>query len=1106
MKLLRKNLLAITVLVLLFFAIDVSASSFKVGDQLITIDENKLGAPVVKYQLTGLYDGKNLKSLNSVSYSVKFTSGNKKNEILTGYCIDPNSALLVNAHIVRMFGDPSNTKHVQMFDAGILKMASEGYSKDRTSITIDGRTVSGEDFYYSTTTAIRAFSIGFFGFGKGQLSKSVANTPSAYVALAEDWSKELTKADYNYFKQNVPQFLNSYSWFIKDRRFASPAYDSNIMHVAKKLFMDGVRAAVDQVDPSNKVPTIKSSSDNTLSFENNQKSNVITINLKTKDFDSKGKLINTTLDVRADRTVNVSSAEYFVNDEKVTTLNNISLKDNPDIKVVFSITPTDAECNPVNYNFKYTYTDGEEKLIGGMLYNRGTAFNETTTDQRFLVVDPTPKVSEQTGEEKGTIDVCFGKCNTNITIPNSCIEVDSGEWVESYIKGPENIIDCIIGSAADEAGNPYKVDSCNYDLSKVGQGYKAERKSNSMSNVSSNPYCNVFCKEDYVPIKFSGIQTVNSGRYFKVGAEIKGTKTCYTDKINTEKYINDIKQVQEEMVTAYNNYLKWDAYSKNVKSDSSQYSGGYRTTCCSTSTNAAGESVQSCSSCCKSRGTCGGYYATANGVTQFTPRFNASGEIVSLNSRNTSFGSYSNDGGSSSSCSSCTSGSSSTLRSNINSEIRKYKDQMDSARSRYQMIINRYNNCSNSTGWDVEYLFNQYIDYSYEEAYYNISALTKEDKRLALESRSIDRTSKELKCVEGLSVYDKGRYETCSNGKTNYTVNRSYTICTTSGCSTDVKAVQNVRYVKRSKDAEAKYTTPEVFYTIFPSGNIVYKDVANDSKYDIPTELVDGLPVSMKTSVGMYQFKYDIKDLGEFYQNCTMGRLVGARNSVVNALTPNNDYQFTGEYVCHYKVNCPDCEFTWDFDDCTTGNCCVGCIFTIDKLQLYYRTISVNKFNPNNRPLGYNWNYNYKVNDTFGFVSKKADKTVNDAQEGIDTVGDQVYENEPLLKVILTPDLAAKIKKYNKEQINKGGYSNQTFNCYSYEDRGDEFKNVFCYSSFLDQFAREESDKFIFTNKRIMDERLRESTKDQNGYWKTYTESMPKKNSDPNNIGGPSWK
>lgn len=156
-----------------------------------------------------------------------------------------------------------------------------------------------------------------------------------------------------------------------------------------------------------------------------------------------------------------------------------------------------------------------------------------------------------------------GACDTEISIPEACTyinnegDVDISEDVVGYVNsavdedGKSNVKACLLMRKKDEAGNTYK--------------------------VSENNYCQVYCKEDF-EFKLPSAVSINSGTYFNLDAQITGTKSCYTSKIDTEKFEADIKSTAKgsadyyKYISDYNSCLElnsvdYDCFEPTIKYD-----------------------------------------------------------------------------------------------------------------------------------------------------------------------------------------------------------------------------------------------------------------------------------------------------------------------------------------------------------------------------------------------------------------------------------------------------------------------------------------------------------------------------------------------------------
>ena len=137
----------------------------------------------------------------------------------------------------------------------------------------------------------------------------------------------------------------------------------------------------------------------------------------------------------------------------------------------------------------------------------------------------------------------------------------------------------------------------------------------------------------------------------------------------------------------------------------------------------------------------------------------------------------------------------------------------------------------------------------------------------------------------------------------------------------------------------------------------------------------------------------------------------------------------------------------------------------------------------------------------------------------------------------------SKIRNYNESQKDKGGYANNTLNCYDHKGIDNKiYKNIYCYSEFIDEllFDRDSNDNIKIVGNRISatgsygsfeeyqkaNNDLRKVNTQSSGYWTTWTEASGNKWITSTSIGfnynrnykdnllndtkgigvGPSWK
>ena len=159
---------------------------------------------------------------------------------------------------------------------------------------------------------------------------------------------------------------------------------------------------------------------------------------------------------------------------------------------------------------------------------------------QFNVVDAcvaAKKANDQAGIDKwcNLKENYCDVCSTKVNVPFTCQEFAEGEFEKNQtatITGPENIKVCIM-EETDDTNHEYKVTK---DVKVNDQKY----------NFSDNKYCNIYCKEDYNMELPAGRYAI-SGRYFDLQMNITGTKTCYSDMIDTQAFREDITAVSAKL-------------------------------------------------------------------------------------------------------------------------------------------------------------------------------------------------------------------------------------------------------------------------------------------------------------------------------------------------------------------------------------------------------------------------------------------------------------------------------------------------------------------------------------------------------------------------------
>lgn len=862
------------------------------------------------------------------------------------------------------------------------------------------------------------------------------------------------------------------------------------------------------------------------------------VTLTAQNFSETGGIVK--LDITAD-----SSYSCTVNGVVVICDNELTIKNGYVLRIEFNdveYTTDTLDCE--DYAFEISYTIDDQNS-GGTVYlaEYSNSNGASSTFQRFLFYD-----NDNLIEIKDSFDTCKIDCDPDYKIISDCQDemldgTEENEWYSSSYLSNQNILSCIINKT-DEAGNSLVAKSCSYDIDLTGNTVSdLTNVDNGMSDVENNPYCTVSCSEDYYDISFPGVQSTDSGRYFKIGATISARKNCYTSEIKYSSFVADIIEAQEIMIEAYNNYQSFSIAAEtyailNTKScevlgDGKPVTTTYKDVLYGYTNSNVIDNDNS-----------GNRYNVNSLVVKTFTGFNgivskSTGAIASLNKNNNYEAENDLAMYTGVPCYNPSNGTIDYTKEELEESVASYKAEFEKARANFEEIIKNISSCAGGNtvtsnfsnyftssdsaylatnsykGWEMIFGLNPNIEYTYyenfgtgnvESSYMNLSGL-KTDKNNYLQivsnSNYVNGTFGDTTYTTYGCLYNAGEcsgidYNSADNSSAYAT--RKFAYCTLEkGCETITFynfPTEEIKISSAEVDKTLEYETPEVFYTAFPSGTIIYSDdssIADDDGNDVQVELVDGLPVNIKTEQGAYQFSYIVSNLGEYYDTCEGGRI----NEELSVLEGNSNLfsDTTFDYVCYYKVNCPYCDvttsFNWPDSNCVT--CIVNGTFT-----MYFRTISTSNKDAlsNDRELGYNWNYNYTSDTVYGFISSKANATFNEIYD----LMDNVYDGTPILEVSLTPSLAKEIREYNSSS---SSYSDDTLTCLDYN----EYANIFCYSELLTEWSEDYSTNFEFSVERDPDSNSDVSVYSNNStgssYWTVYTTDLEQTTYF---IGGPSWK
>lgn len=1139
----RLGKILLTILLFVFGLGSASAATFNIGDQY---NKNKDDL----YSINGLSitnNGKTTYGINGFSFvSVADSSKN------TAFCLDAHKLAANGVHTVeRLMLQNSDSPLLKGYDAGIieiLKIVDKGsytYSIVTPESTPNNHTATleGKYLYVAASIAIRSLTDGAYLWGgeptlkiNGKLSQTAMNQVSAHVTQGLRWAALYSEAAnkalnvkcgsgdaaVTCYQQRANQKYNSNgkNWY-NNSEFTWGERNSegyNVIYGAQQLFKIAIEKAAEVREKGISTPSISHNLGNAQNIEKNENfvRESYTLSINFSNFDAKdGKLNNIwvscpecningvvqeAVEFRNPKTGNWETLVGKGNANFLTYFNAKGGKVSGSLLVRLTVRKPSSEngCKNVQFQIHYGFSDPELQYQGAVLkYNNDN-------NQRFVILN---KVNDGERLVYGTIGCA--PCETEVSVP---VCSDDPKKAVATIKAPSNIKKCILNNW-DDAGNSYQLSTSNGGV--------------------SNDYCGVFCKEDYATIRLNPVvKNVVCGGYFQLKSHIEGKKDCYTagntaDKqINRTKYNEDIKKAQEAMIDAYNEYARWLAGSQTSGVSKNGGSCGSCGSCTATDIerswtytayNYNGTTYQDSDSMIDRGGTSCAYRECDSWKTD-----EKTGKTT-CTSRSCNGTSH------------CGTGSDSVLASRISSNLSSARRALTDAINKYESIIANFNACT--TGWTNDYEFAQKIKYYFNEYRYNQAYTPYYDLLMSADKDELyylDKVKGSLKenssvtiCLDGANddyscrgryVTFKGEVDKTKTDKYNY--NSSYIngifederhiVCSTSGCKVETRKVSQAKFVKKTVEKEQDYITPSAFYQTSTSGRITVNSGYVGNVVQLHA-IKNGLPVSTRSNGGGI-FKLQLEDLGEFYDNGELGRLFDFQGKNEDKSVAKNSNKgvgtFTGQYTCHYKNSCrpdrdpcPNCEFVCDDEDCEWKECpdckfdCVNCLFNEGNLNINFKPISSTNFGSSGRKYGYNWITTSKIG-SLGLLNEKADKTISDIIKDNETIyidPDKATDDSSLaFSIKLTKEVINKIKDYNKENEDKGGYANDSLTCKNAVVDGVTYENIYCYSELIDKLVDEHSDLIIVKNRD-----------DETKYW-TLWESPKLK--DESLIGGPAWK
>ena len=377
--------------------------------------------------------------------------------------------------------------------------------------------------------------------------KFKAYAGNVYLMLKDDSNlqnayKKVTSKDYtflldrfcldknkvvHYVDENTDDSITPALEYVKKGLLAAASYSGD-SSVVPRLTWE-VEQVVDTDENGTKLAIVKAD----ISYIDNFALDTISINL--------GKnIINAELlGVSTYSTTDISAYEHKENINSGNSVSTYYLG-----FLINHIVPEEGQTIEGNILLEY-YNNIGKALSGAILEPRGSGlqrfvvFSKSSSIYETLSIPLSAKPDDITIEEKDP-------CDPELNLPPVCEDVTKNEnedatvsysFKEGVKDGTPSIIACIVENT-DIAANDYQLID---DRAEV---------------VVDNPYCAVYCKEDYI-FDLPQHQHVDNGRYFSIRFAMKGQQDCYLSKMNKDQFNKDMIEAQERIVAAYNSWLEY---------------------------------------------------------------------------------------------------------------------------------------------------------------------------------------------------------------------------------------------------------------------------------------------------------------------------------------------------------------------------------------------------------------------------------------------------------------------------------------------------------------------------------------------------------------------
>ncbi len=634
---------------------------------------------------------------------------------------------------------------------------------------------------------------------------------------------------------------------------------------------------------------------------------------------------------------------------------------------------------------------------------------------------------------------------------------------QTEIQEPDVCEVTVENKACDADGNTFSIgylnDDCIFNEKNINKTVLDNSTDKNDLTYAKNEYCSLTCAEK---IDFELPEIVSdpvvAGQYWiwdKEKIKITGTRKCQST-VDVEKFETDTKaelqgEIKDRIVNIYNKNTGNSATNSNANYGLSQQLGDLKVAYddYSNINDAKARAENVCAVCLNY----GQYGCTNYGYSiKYTYESNVTGEVFERYERNNG------------SCE--TTEYKSTSNSKKPNELKTVlESKFASVKNSLQTKINNVNACTdellktNNTGMSASvngavYEFSPDVEFSYEDEKYNdyftskkfIKEISQTEFQTSNLNANKDGSVSYIEDITSATLVTENYYTKKDNNLV-YKKSKTYS-------NPLYFYIPNIKFNTGVLDAKAAGNNPENYQNNTISDNT--SEIINSIKADDNYYFGNIYPVSLNVGSGRYSYQLHITNLGVGKNGKNNGS-----NGRFNQMLGNNPLK----YICYYDVE----------NDVTTPS----------KPNFFFRNISLNNFDPNNREtngeMGKNWT-NIKGQKAQCDIAKGSWNEVTSSCSDTNNNPEDIY-NDPEYSFTLTPQNIANIREYNKN--NK--FSDFKMKAYTGQVNGDmesDVQNVWYTSDFLKTAVDNE-----YASKATYD-----------------TEFTGYKEVDKNNSLGPAWK